>query len=357
MPTWPRRAAAERAPAAPAVREIDQLNGGGGDEARLLSGTRYADENADAVAKEAGTRASSRSRPTTARSNSKGEARSRARRLGGRGSRGARRGRGRRPQGLYRRRLGGAPAADAAASDRCAAAEGEEAGGQAGGGADHRPGADRARQRAGAARVAPAGASATRCARRGRTTSRRWCCESTRRAATPSRRRRSGARSTHRAAGKPVVASMGNVAASGGYMMAVAAEKTGAADDDPGWRARRPARSLRLPPAAARQVERSPSASSRSVWRPLSSAQRARLNETIDAMYADFKSKVADGRALGAPRRAPPGARVDGPGRAARPRRCARRYRRGRRTACAAAGLSAAVEVRPFPPPPTSPKS
>ena len=40
----------------------------------------------------------------------------------------------------------------------------------------------------------------------------------------------------------------------------------------------------------------------RSVWRPLSSAQRARLNETIDAMYADFKSKVADGRGLSARR-------------------------------------------------------
>ena len=94
----------------------------------------------------------------------------------------------------------------------------------------------------------------------------------------------------------------------------------------------------------------------RSVWRPLSSAQRARLNETIDAMYADFKSKVADGRGLSA-RRVEAAAK----GRVWTGRQAKRRglvdalggTDEAVAIACAAAGLSAAVEVRPFPPAPT----
>ena len=163
-----------------------------------------------------------------------------------------------------------------------------------------------------------------------------------------------------RAAGKPVVASMGNVAASGGYMMAVAAEKIVALPTtitgSIGVLAGQPDLSGFLRQQRGKVETIALGAEPRSVWRPLSSAQRARLNETIDAMYADFKSKVADGRGLSA-RRVEAAAK----GRVWTGRQAKRRglvdalggTDEAVAIACAAAGLSAAVEVRPFPPAPT----
>ena len=162
-----------------------------------------------------------------------------------------------------------------------------------------------------------------------------------------------------RAAGKPVVASMGTVSPRG------AAIDGGRGGEDRRCRRRSPADGVLagqpdlsgfLRQQRGKVETIALGAEPRSVWRPLSSVQRARLNETIDAMYADFKSKVADGRGLSA-RRVEAAAK----GRVWTGRQAKRRglvdalggTDEAVAIACAAAGLSAAVEVRPFPPAPT----
>jgi protease-4 len=114
-----------------------------------------------------------------------------------------------------------------------------------------------------------------------------------------------------RAAGKPVIVSMGDVAASGGYFIAAPADvivaQPGTITGSIGVFMGKPVlRELfgragvatdTIADAAGAEVATMFSSS-----RPFSEAEWARINEWLDAVYADFTQKVADGRRLPAER-------------------------------------------------------
>ena len=113
-----------------------------------------------------------------------------------------------------------------------------------------------------------------------------------------------------RAAGKPVVVSMGDVAASGGYFIAAPADvivaQPGTITGSIGVFMGKPVlRELLgrawLPPTGHRQRRRR-LATMFSSTRPFSDDEWDRINEWLDAVYADFTEKVATGRRLPAER-------------------------------------------------------
>ena len=114
-----------------------------------------------------------------------------------------------------------------------------------------------------------------------------------------------------RAAGKPVVVSMGDVAASGGYFISAPADvivaQPGTITGSIGVFMGKPVlRELfgRAGVATDTVADGAGSdiATMFSSSRPFSEAEWARINEWLDAVYADFTQKVADGRRLPAER-------------------------------------------------------
>ena len=110
-----------------------------------------------------------------------------------------------------------------------------------------------------------------------------------------------------RAAGKPVVVSMGDVAASGGYFISAPADvivaQPGTITGSIGVFMGKPVLRELLSRAgvATETVADGAGAGSATMFsssRPFSAAEWARINEWLDAVYADFTQKVADGRRL-----------------------------------------------------------
>ena len=105
-----------------------------------------------------------------------------------------------------------------------------------------------------------------------------------------------------RAAGKPVVVSMGSVAASGGYYIALGADRIVAL---PGtitgsigvlWGKVAVGQSMALAGVNARELGVGRNALFLSGINPWSEEQLAEVNQQADIVYADFTSKVAEGR-------------------------------------------------------------
>src|SRR3984957_20588022 len=114
-----------------------------------------------------------------------------------------------------------------------------------------------------------------------------------------------------RAAGKPVIVSMGDVAASGGYFIAAPADvivaQPGTITGSIGVFMGKPVlrELLRRAGIATDTVADGAGAETATMFsssRPFSEAEWARINEWLDAVYADFTQKVADGRRLPAER-------------------------------------------------------
>ena len=114
-----------------------------------------------------------------------------------------------------------------------------------------------------------------------------------------------------RAAGKPVVVSMGDVAASGGYFISAPADvivvQPGTITGSIGVFMGKPV--LRelfgragVTTDSVTDGTGAPSATMFSSSRPFSEAEWARINEWLDAVYADFTDKVATGRRMSAER-------------------------------------------------------
>jgi protease-4 len=114
-----------------------------------------------------------------------------------------------------------------------------------------------------------------------------------------------------RAAGKPVVVSMGDVAASGGYFISAPADvivvQPGTITGSIGVFMGKPV--LRelfgragVTTDSITDGSGAPSATMFSSSRPFSEAEWARINEWLDAVYADFTDKVASGRRMSAER-------------------------------------------------------
>jgi protease-4 len=114
-----------------------------------------------------------------------------------------------------------------------------------------------------------------------------------------------------RAAGKPVVVSMGDVAASGGYFISAPADvivvQPGTITGSIGVFMGKPV--LRelfgragVTTDSITDGTGAPSATMFSSSRPFSAAEWARINEWLDAVYADFTDKVASGRRMSAER-------------------------------------------------------
>jgi protease IV len=114
-----------------------------------------------------------------------------------------------------------------------------------------------------------------------------------------------------RAAGKPVVVSMGDVAASGGYFISAPADvivvQPGTITGSIGVFMGKPV--LRelfgragVTTDSVTDGTGAPSATMFSSSRPFSEAEWARINEWLDAVYADFTDKVANGRRMSADR-------------------------------------------------------
>jgi protease IV len=110
-----------------------------------------------------------------------------------------------------------------------------------------------------------------------------------------------------RAAGKPVIVSMGDVAASGGYFIAAPADvivaQPGTITGSIGVFMGKPVLRELLGRAgvATDTIADGPGAGIATMLsssRPFSEAEWARINEWLDAVYADFTQKVADGRRL-----------------------------------------------------------
>jgi protease-4 len=112
-----------------------------------------------------------------------------------------------------------------------------------------------------------------------------------------------------RAAGKPVVVSMGDVAASGGYFISAPADvivvQPGTITGSIGVFMGKPV--LRelfgragVTTDSITDGTGAPSATMFSSSRPFSEAEWARINEWLDAVYADFTDKVASGRRMSA---------------------------------------------------------
>jgi protease-4 len=107
-----------------------------------------------------------------------------------------------------------------------------------------------------------------------------------------------------RAAGKPVVVSMGDVAASGGYFISAPADvivaQPGTITGSIGVIMGKPV--LRdlfgRSGVSVDTVAENPNALMFSLARPFSDSEWSRINEWLDAIYADFTSKVASGRRL-----------------------------------------------------------
>jgi protease-4 len=114
-----------------------------------------------------------------------------------------------------------------------------------------------------------------------------------------------------RAAGKPVIVSMGDVAASGGYFIAAPADvivaQPGTITGSIGVFMGKPVLRELFGRAgiATDTVADGAGAGIATMFsssRPFSEAEWARINEWLDAVYADFTQKVADGRRLSAER-------------------------------------------------------
>src|ERR1700722_4041389 len=114
-----------------------------------------------------------------------------------------------------------------------------------------------------------------------------------------------------RAAGKPVIISMGDVAASGGYFISAPADvivvQPGTITGSIGVFMGKPV--LRelfgragVTTDSITDGTGAPSATMFSSSRPFSEAEWARINEWLDAVYADFTDKVATGRRMSAER-------------------------------------------------------
>jgi protease-4 len=110
-----------------------------------------------------------------------------------------------------------------------------------------------------------------------------------------------------RAAGKPVIVSMGDVAASGGYFIAAPADvivaQPGTITGSIGVFMGKPVlrELLRRAGVATDTIADGAGADIATMFsssRPFSEAEWARINEWLDAVYADFTQKVADGRRL-----------------------------------------------------------
>jgi protease-4 len=114
-----------------------------------------------------------------------------------------------------------------------------------------------------------------------------------------------------RAAGKPVIVSMGDVAASGGYFIAAPADvivtQPGTITGSIGVIMGKPVLSDLFGRAgiATDTVLDGPGAQAATMFsssRPFSDAEWARIDEWLDAVYADFTAKVASGRRMPAER-------------------------------------------------------
>ena len=109
-----------------------------------------------------------------------------------------------------------------------------------------------------------------------------------------------------RAAGKPVVVSMGDVAASGGYFISAPADvivtQPGTLTGSIGVIMGKPVlrEMFGRSGVAVDTVAQNPNALMFSPSRPFSDPEWARINEWLDAIYADFTEKVASGRRLSA---------------------------------------------------------
>jgi protease-4 len=107
-----------------------------------------------------------------------------------------------------------------------------------------------------------------------------------------------------KAAGKPVVVSMGSVAASGGYYISLAADRIialpGTLTGSIGvlWGKVAVGRSMGLVGVTARELGIGQNALFLSGVTPWTEAQLAKVNEQADIVYADFTSKVAEGRKM-----------------------------------------------------------
>jgi protease-4 len=107
-----------------------------------------------------------------------------------------------------------------------------------------------------------------------------------------------------KAAGKPVVVSMGSVAASGGYYISLAADRIialpGTLTGSIGvlWGKVAVGRSMGLVGVTARELGVGQNALFLSGITPWNEAQMAKVNEQADIVYADFTSKVAEGRKM-----------------------------------------------------------
>jgi protease IV len=107
-----------------------------------------------------------------------------------------------------------------------------------------------------------------------------------------------------RAAGKPVVVSMGDVAASGGYFISMAADvivaQPGTITGSIGVIMAKPVLSELMGRAGidADSVTQGAHATMFAPTRPFTEDEWTRVNTWLDAIYADFTGKVADGRRL-----------------------------------------------------------
>jgi len=107
-----------------------------------------------------------------------------------------------------------------------------------------------------------------------------------------------------RAAGKPVVVSMGDVAASGGYFIAMAADRIlaqpGTITGSIGVLSGKPVLGQALERAGVTtdSVSEGAHADMFTTSRPYREDEWAKINGWLDRIYADFTSKVADGRGL-----------------------------------------------------------
>lgn len=107
-----------------------------------------------------------------------------------------------------------------------------------------------------------------------------------------------------KAAGKPVVVSMGSVAASGGYYISLAADRIialpGTLTGSIGvlWGKFAVGRTIGLVGATARELSVGQNALFLSGITPWNETQLAKVNEQADIVYADFTSKVAEGRKM-----------------------------------------------------------
>src|SRR5215469_13594098 len=107
-----------------------------------------------------------------------------------------------------------------------------------------------------------------------------------------------------RAAGKPVIVSMGDVAASGGYFISAPADvivtQPGTITGSIGVIMGKPVlrEMFGRSGVTVDTVAENPNALMFSPSRPFSDAEWSRINEWLDAIYADFTQKVADGRRM-----------------------------------------------------------